>query len=73
MRKPEIRITFDAGTKLYAAEETIGEGICGAFGRTPEEAMARLELAKALTSDCELCQEGRRRAGIGMTAGLCYH
>ena len=73
MTKPRIRTTFDATTKQCTAEETADGAIYCAFGSTPEEAIARLELAKALTSDCELCREERGRAGGKAANNFCYH
>ena len=63
MTKPRVRIRFDAKTKQYTAEEMIDGGLYGAFGATPEEAMAGLELMKSITSDCELCRAELMSAG----------
>ena len=73
MTKPGIQIRFDTTTKLYNAEEAVDGAIYGAFGATPEEAMARLELVKALTSSCELCRDEREGAGRRTADSFCWH
>ena len=55
MTTPAIKITFNEDTGFFTAEER-GKGLYVSFGKTPEEAMARLEFAKTLWSDCELCK-----------------
>lgn len=63
MKSAKITVTFNEDAGLYAAEETDGVANFMAFGQTPEEAMERLDLAKSLTCDCELCQEAYEAAG----------
>jgi hypothetical protein len=66
MKTPRITVTFDKKTGIYIAEEITEEGLFGAFGSTPEEAMQRLELGKALCDDCEDCRaaRGEQRPGL---------
>lgn len=59
MKTPRVEISFNEAIGMYTAEEHGHEGLCAAFGRTPEEAMARLQLAKSLFTDCELCKAER--------------
>ena len=55
MTTPGIKITFNEDMGCYTAEEP-GPGSCVAFGKTPEEAVAKLEFAKTLWADCESCR-----------------
>ena len=72
MTKPGIQIRFDAETKQYTAEEWVDGGLYGAFGATPEQAMAGLELMKSLTADCELCR-AERMSAASPKHGSCDH
>ena len=63
MKTPKISLTFDEETGIYTAQEISEEGLFGAFGSTPEEAMQRLGLAKAMCADCEDCRAARAARG----------
>jgi hypothetical protein len=57
MKRNEVAVSFDEAIGMYRAEERLANGLCSAFGATPEEAKAKLSFAKSLWSGCRLCRE----------------
>jgi hypothetical protein len=66
MKTSRIQITFNEEMGCYAAEES-GPGLCVAFGESPEEAVAKLEFAKTLRAECEICagQDTKQGGQVG--------